>query len=277
MSRLTGDITVDDWNAVLIPECGMDLDAYVRPVREFYARHPGADRNDWVRDFFLKTVGQTGHRTQARVEAFYRSDPYCRLLAHEWCGANILQGLLDGYTTPESLAEAPFVGAARVAAELGRPFRVLDFGCSRGDIGFVIAWLHPQAEVVLADFWTPPRRVLANGMSKYAPWLGLTFLDLQRDDIRAIPAFDYVNCREVLEHCFDPLEVVRRLYDSMRPGALAHISTWFDSGGGHDVQHLDEHAKYRDVPLWFAELASVGLVPCGTDPRGVVKLFRKGA
>jgi SAM-dependent methyltransferase len=95
-----------------------------------------------------------------------------------------------------------------------RPGRLLDVGCGRGDFlsafqdfGFVVAGadispaapeLMPQHEVKVVD--------LENEALPYPP-----------------SSFDYVFSKSVLEHTRQPVEVLRRAYEALRPGGIAVI------------------------------------------------------
>ena len=47
--------------------------------------------------------------------------------------------------------------------------------------------------------------------------------------------FDYVNCLDVIEHCYDPYLEIKHIYNILKPNGLLHleVSEWVKPDGGH--------------------------------------------
>ena len=278
--RLDGDITSEDWQDVLN---GQTWEEYTQVIADKYAAHPHYDRNDMFRPHFNR-MAPLGNRTASDVEAFYRSDIWCRLLAFECPKEGLLRSIINQYTSEASLAEAPLAGFLQAYdahlkrhedGETLRPFRVLDHGCGRGEFTLSALWLRPAISVVCCDFRTPARELLQRAIAKYMPWADVTFCWVGENDYETLGPYDYINSSEVLEHVWNPVEEAVRLCRSAKDGSTMHLSTFFNDCEGKNPSHLREHHKYQDTALWFGVLSQIGWEICGNDPRGIPKLFRK--
>jgi len=98
--------------------------------------------------------------------------------------------------------------------------RVLDAGCGPGATTWAMAQRYPQADVVGVDVEAP---ALALARCLNAESGRCTFLDTPLEEFAPDAGFDIIQCREVLEHVFDPALAVRRLVSLLRPGGVAYL------------------------------------------------------
>lgn len=108
----------------------------------------------------------------------------------------------------------------RLAAHLahrhfgGRPGRLLDVGCGRGD--FLTAFQDAGFSVAGVD--------ISPAAPELAPGHEVRVADLERD---ALPfpegSFDYAFSKSVLEHTRQPVRVLRAALEGLRPGGLAIV------------------------------------------------------
>ena len=274
--EFSGDTTAEDWEEIL----GESYTSYVEPVSSKYASTPPpSDRNDIFRDEFNQAVGYKGQRDTAALTRFYsdRDSIFSRLLAFE-CGQ---QGILVN-TFNAAVATANSADGARLNFSnhvLGRfttePVRVLDHGCGNCSFGLGVMLRDEKVTVAFYDALTPSRRLFLHGLVKYAPpsfvdrvW----FCELGQDFEDGGPYAGVIS-HEVLEHIEDPVGELRRLYASMLPGGVLYMSTFFNSCGGHDPSHLDEHDRFQDTALWFKTVDDCGFRLLDVDPNGCEKIW----
>ena len=96
--------------------------------------------------------------------------------------------------------------------------RALDFGCGNGAManrlsqnGFDVAGIDPSASGIAQASQAYPDIEFHQAGSD--------------DDLAFLSAFDLVTCIEVIEHCYDPRSVVKKIHHSLKPGGLAILST----------------------------------------------------
>ncbi len=100
----------------------------------------------------------------------------------------------------------------------GKDARALDFGCGNGALaqwlsesGFEVTGIDPSASGI--------------GQARQA-YPDLAFHQLgSDDDLDALGRFDLVTSIEVIEHCYDPRSVVRKIRQLLKPGGLLVLST----------------------------------------------------
>jgi ubiquinone/menaquinone biosynthesis C-methylase UbiE len=108
-----------------------------------------------------------------------------------------------------------------VDAGVGAGMRVIDIGCGRGDVSFLIARLvGERGEVLGVDRDPRPLAVARERVSE----LGLSRVAFAESDFGALSPehgqFDCAVGRRVLMYQTDPVEALRRLAEALRPGAL---------------------------------------------------------
>jgi len=300
--NLPYDVTAEDWIHVL----GVSYEEYVRPVAELHAELTATrgignfDRNDIIRDAFNEVAGACGARYQGGVADFYSNwgGLFSRLIAFETAKDNIIEStatqiqMLAAFKTDHSAHRT----AVELALQHPKPLRVLDHGCGKGGLGMFLAghaaagWdilpseLNTKLETVkLYDFKLPSRvvcdTVLDRLLMDMEHRLGVLVSWLWADSGPTAYMFSWkynlVFSQEVLEHLEDPIGELQRLHTYMEPGGILYLSMFFNSCGGHDPQHLDEHEKYQDTELLFSTIDSIGFDLVGKDPNGCEKVWRK--
>ena len=99
-----------------------------------------------------------------------------------------------------------------------QPARALDFGCGNGAMA---NWLLQKGfDVVGID---PSESGIAQASQAYPD---IEFHQAgSDDDLAFLGTFDLVTCIEVIEHCYDPRNVVKKIQHSLKSGGLAIFST----------------------------------------------------
>jgi ubiquinone/menaquinone biosynthesis C-methylase UbiE len=108
-----------------------------------------------------------------------------------------------------------------VDAGIGAGMRVLDLGCGNGDVSFLLArMVGAGGEVVGIDRHGPS----LDAAREKAAGQGLTNLRFWQGDLGPLPAewgrFDAAVGRRVLMYVPNPVDVVRQLAQSLRPGGI---------------------------------------------------------
>ena len=91
-----------------------------------------------------------------------------------------------------------------------------------------------------------------------------------------IDKYDYIISSEVLEHVWEPEEVLVHMIDHLKDDGVMYLSTFFDDMRGQDPTHLVQNTKrYNSPDTWLAIVKNKGLVPTIFDMNGVPKGFKK--
>jgi SAM-dependent methyltransferase len=151
-------------------------------------------------------------------------------------------------------------------AGIGPGMRVLDVGCGVGDVSLLAASLvGPEGEVVGVD--TDPL-ALANATERVRA-LGSTNVAFVEGDIRALEfdrPFDAVVGRFVLMYLADPVAVLRRVADRVRPGGVVAFQEYHFADGA---------LSYPRAALWerTGELLLETFRRAGTEMGMGLKLY----
>jgi SAM-dependent methyltransferase len=145
--------------------------------------------------------------------------------------ANYLRHHHDGALTPEEFVLGPHflavgrehLGAERWEAHLRRPVeRVLDAGCSAGSMTIALADRYPSATVVGVDV-EEEAVALARHLAAARPLVSFETIQLERYE--PDEGFDVIQCRETLEHVYDPRATFTKLLRLLRPGGVLFVET----------------------------------------------------
>ena len=80
-----------------------------------------------------------------------------------------------------------------------------------------------------------------------------------------------------MEHCDEPVLVLKSLVAAMKDEGIMYLSTFFDDCNGEDPTHLRKNTiRYNDCAVWAEIIKESGLIctvknHCGT-PKGFVKI-----
>lgn len=130
----------------------------------------------------------------------------------------------------------------------------LDFGSGVGSGALLFA--HAGIQMTLADISTT--------LLNFARWrftrrgLSAAFLDLNQHSPPAA-GFDMILAMDVFEHLVDPVEVVDRLWQALRPGGLFFARIQVEDAGTHP-QHI-----VRDFGPTFTRMKELGFVQTWQD------------
>jgi len=279
-------LTIDEALKII---CGQTRQEYSLPVKQRIdeLREQGKfnDRNDILRDGFnLFCRTSAGTLIPTNVARWYSEDLYSRVLAYELGSAEIDNLVEAGFKildTEEPLA----VSVREVAEKTNGVFSVLEHGCCFGKASMAMAIRYPKAEVVAYDIYNNVH--YAVNMA-YMSWCSVNkksnahfnYVKPSKDSIIssiASETFDLIISEDVLEHIADPVREINKLGEIAKPEALLSLSTFFNSCEGKDPSHLEEHALFQELSLWFAKVRYAGWIPYRNDPRGCLKVFKKEA
>ena len=105
---------------------------------------------------------------------------------------------------------------------------LLDYGCGTGMIDFHAKLKRPDIKLFLVDI---PEAIT----KEYCIWrlrkYGIDFkwYDIPySEDIKFKEKYDFIRCRDVLEHTFHPLKVVKTFFDSLNVGGYLDVDFVFD-------------------------------------------------
>lgn len=98
--------------------------------------------------------------------------------------------------------------------------RVLDAGCGPGATTWAMAQRYPKAQVIGVDVEAPALALarFLNGKIERC-----SFVESPLEAYAPREGFDLIQCREVLEHVFDPARAVERLVSLLRPGGVIYV------------------------------------------------------
>lgn len=131
------------------------------------------------------------------------------------CDEYDAQQFADGRATAELDEAHPRV--SQLLRLIGSPHRVLDIGISRGD--FAAALARHGNRVVGVDISAQAVSLSrARGIEAYR-------LDVETDPLTELGEFDGALMLEIVEHLIDPLFVLRKVREIIRPGGWLVLST----------------------------------------------------
>jgi SAM-dependent methyltransferase len=107
---------------------------------------------------------------------------------------------------------------------MGRPVRLLEAGCGKGDLAVYLARRNPHWQVVGLEL--DPER-LDRGR-RAAQYLGLKNIEFRSGDLldpMFDAEFDLILSADVLEHIEDDLAVLRNLCRALRPGGFVLVTS----------------------------------------------------
>lgn len=126
-------------------------------------------------------------------------------------------------------------------AGIGRDMRILDIGCGAGDVAMLASdMVGPGGSVVGIDR-SADAVAVARQRASAAGYTRAVFHADAIEDFVDESGFDLVIGRYVLVHQTDPVAVVRRAGELVRPGGVVAF---------HEVSHRHPFASLPVVPLW---------------------------
>lgn len=126
-------------------------------------------------------------------------------------------------------------------AGIGRDMRILDIGCGVGDVAMLASdMVGPGGSVVGIDR-SADAVAVARQRASAAGYTRAVFHADAIEDFVDESGFDLVVGRYVLVHQTDPVAVVRRAKELVRPGGVVAF---------HEVSHRHPFASLPVVPLW---------------------------
>jgi len=154
-----------------------------------------------------------------------------------------------------------------------RDISILDYGCGSSLYSLKL-YFQGFNNITIADISHRFFRFLQFLCKKYQ--IKMKFLPL-RDDKSLIEKYDYIISSEVLEHVFEPEEVLVHIIEHMKDDGWLFLSTFFDDMRGQDPTHLVQNTKrYNSPDIWYKIVRQKGLIAKIFDTNNVAKGFQKG-
>jgi len=149
---------------------------------------------------------------------------------------------------------------------------ILDYGCGSAIYPFKL-YFQGFNNITIADIPHRHFKFLQFLCKKYQ--VGMKFLPLE-NDTSLVEKYDYIINSEVLEHVWEPEEVLKHMIEHMKDDGIMYLSTFFDDMRGQDPTHLVQNTKrYNDPDIWLNKVRQHGLIPTIFDMNGVPKGFQK--
>lgn len=177
---------------------------------------------------------------RANIESFYQS----RTMVYDLMGWHSLR---------DDTGPLAYVLGLEIAQARGVR-TCLDFGSGVGSGALLFA--HAGIRMTLADISTT--------LLDFARWRftqrgsSAVFLNLNQQSLSAA-GFDMILAMDVFEHLVDPVAVVDRLWQALRPGGLFFARIQVEDAGAHP-QHI-----VRDFGPTFVRMKELGFVPIWQD------------
>lgn len=291
--ELIGDITDEDFHKSF----RMTWKEYTEPIQNIVdslehngqcIEHPWICREDFNRTTLPKEQQDRDpygyfpetKRDPRSVRRFYSSDFYSRVLAYNFLGCPM--PLKELFATGVQIVDnGPYEdGLMYVCSRFGEQnIRVLDYGHGMAKTILGLMAIVPRVQVFVAcDIRCKVREFLEVMFKKYVHGVDFQFEHKEYSEkwlVSNYGPFHFVNCTNVLEHCHNPEEEIKRIANVMVDGGVLHLGTFFNSCQGKDVTHLEETELYQDTTLWFSKVCDAGFELHGKGKNGVDKLFRK--
>lgn len=184
-------------------------------------------------------------------------------------GNNWFQSILDF----DNYEEVSPVGLISDVNKEKENIKILDYGCGAAKYGLNLAL--KGYDVTLADIPHPHFQFMKFLCEKYN--VKVKFYDVPCSNEMVFPEkYDYIINTEVMEHCDEPVMVLKSLNDAMKDDGIMFLSTFFNDCDGDDPSHLRKNTiRYEEVAKWWIEVEKIGLYCYKKDPRGVEKGFKK--
>ncbi len=150
--------------------------------------------------------------------------------------------------------------------------KILDYGAGPGIYSFKLLF-QGFSDVTLADIPHKYFQFLKFLCKKYN--IALKFHALENDHFLT-DKYEYIICSEMLEHTWEPVEVLQHLVDHLVPQGWMFISTFFDNIQGKDPTHLQKNMdRYNEPDVWLEVIKSCGMDAKIHDQNGVPKGFQR--
>lgn len=149
--------------------------------------------------------------------------------------------------------------------------KIVDYGCGMGMAGFIFHNL--GYDVTFADVPGKMFNFLKYRCMKQGRW-DIKFINI-RAKFPLTEMYDIIMCYDVLEHVFDPVDVLNHLSQHLNEGGLMIVEVFFDDVGGTAPYHIKENVGYGDPDTWGSIMRNAKLVPVIYNEQGHPKVYRK--
>lgn len=151
--------------------------------------------------------------------------------------------------------------------------RILDYGCGSAIFSLNLYFMGFY-NITLADIPHRYFRFLHFLCTKYGVNISFIPVEAEVADLKD-EEFDYIICSEMLEHVWEPVNVIKYLVNHLKSGGWMYLSTFFNDIGGADPSHLSKNNIYQNDGMWFSIVEQTGLKRKVKDKNNVWKGFQK--
>lgn len=153
-----------------------------------------------------------------------------------------------------------------------RNISILDYGAGTAMYALKL-YFQGFTNITIADIPHKYFKFLEHLCKKYN--INIKFIYLE-NDASLVDKYEYLICSEVLEHVWEPEEVLDHLKDHLDDDGIMYLSTFFDDMHGEDPTHLVQNTiRYNNPEKWLSIVKKHGLEPIIFDTNNVPKGFRK--
>lgn len=156
-------------------------------------------------------------------------------------------------------------------SSLPRDVKLLDFGCGAAEYSLALC-LNGWNNITLAELPNLSFKWLQFIAKKEG--LPLKFIEIVNED-ELIEQYEFLTCSEVLEHVWNPVKLLKNLYDHLEKDSFAYISPFFNDMKGDEPFHLTHNNIYSEYPYWERIMNEIGFFFHKNDNNGCPKIYQK--
>ena len=149
--------------------------------------------------------------------------------------------------------------------------KVLDYGCGHFIFGFWAYYL--GYKVTFADIPHDFFRFMEFVCKKRG--MDINFVPITGQTADLPEQYNYIINSEIMEHCWEPLTILRYLISKLKKYGLIYISDFYDDCQGEDPSHLKHNNICQDIAFKFHNYEACGIEPYQSDLNNIIKIWKK--
>jgi 2-polyprenyl-3-methyl-5-hydroxy-6-metoxy-1,4-benzoquinol methylase len=153
-----------------------------------------------------------------------------------------------------------------------KKLNILDYGCGSFYLSLIYAFKNHNV-----DSYDLPHKFF-NFITKFKDNCRINPKPIINEDKLCLSNnyYDLVICNEVLEHCPEPVIILKQLIKSLKAGGFCYLSVFFNDMNGHDPSHLVSNTqRYDHCQTWNNIVMNEGLIPIAYNEGGSLKVWQK--
>lgn len=155
-----------------------------------------------------------------------------------------------------SIKDDLYIRYAPPLKNINKQEKILDYGCGQAIYSLTLYFMGYH-NMTLVDVPNIHFKFLEFLCNKYG--LTIKFIPIESEFANISESYDYIICTDVLEHCWDPIKVLRFLVSKVNPGKLIYVSDFYDDAQGTDPFHLKHNFKYQNPKLKIEDYTNLGI------------------